>query len=351
MHFNPNTGEFENIPPRIKTFNADREVCFRGESVVLSWKVDNAQEVFITPIIGLISTLTEIEKGMATVYPTEDVTFTLTASDFAGNSTSQTVFIKVNYEPSIEIFCDKRKISIGETVSITWKVENARSFLVKTTNNTTLKELTFENSFQFTPQKTETIVFEAEGIFEGVSKIERITITVFHPISIISFNASRYFTVETKPITLTWEVENANKVIISGVGDVSNSNSVVINPSGRTIYTLKASNEFFSLSESIVIEYLPMPRIREIVLPQVPIANTSLYNFYGNYENTNAIIHNLFPKPIKSISKLLIVFPYLYNPFNKLFCFLKRKQSKLFGKIITQYSNYDIDIPNDDNIF
>jgi hypothetical protein len=67
--------------PEIERFEVDRSVVDLGESVTLSWSVVNAREVEIEPGVGEASL-----QGVATFAPQDNVTFILTANNFAGEA-------------------------------------------------------------------------------------------------------------------------------------------------------------------------------------------------------------------------------------------------------------------------
>jgi len=65
--------------PEIKRFQVDRSVVDLGESVALSWTVINARDAEIEPGVGEVSL-----RGEASLAPQDNVTYTLTARNFAG---------------------------------------------------------------------------------------------------------------------------------------------------------------------------------------------------------------------------------------------------------------------------
>ncbi|HAV10093.1 MAG TPA: hypothetical protein DCX22_00505 [Dehalococcoidia bacterium] len=67
--------------PRILLFISDRTTIMQGEHVTLKWNVTESSIVRITPIDSVNA------SGELRVYPTETTTFTLTASNSAGEST------------------------------------------------------------------------------------------------------------------------------------------------------------------------------------------------------------------------------------------------------------------------
>ncbi len=67
--------------PVIERFEADRTVVDLGEPVTLRWSVSNAEEVEIDPGVGEIPI-----RGEVSLAPTEDLTYILSARNFAGEA-------------------------------------------------------------------------------------------------------------------------------------------------------------------------------------------------------------------------------------------------------------------------
>ena len=71
---------------------------------------------------------------------------------------------------------------------------------------------------------------------------------------IISFTADHDAIVSGVPVTLNWQIFNANTATISGVGTVdANSGSVVVSPTTTTTYTLNALNDDGSDQAAITV--------------------------------------------------------------------------------------------------
>lgn len=79
--------------PKILYFKADPVTVARGEAATLSWSVENANEVRITPDIGTVGA-----AGTVAVYPTETATYTLTATG-EGREETSTVTVTVEAPP------------------------------------------------------------------------------------------------------------------------------------------------------------------------------------------------------------------------------------------------------------
>src|SRR5699024_6094606 len=94
---------------------------------------------------------------------------------------------------------------------------------------------------------------------DGKTTIEKeLTVEVFKRVKINSFQSNLDFVVESLPITLSWEVENASKLILTSNFqpdiDVTGKTDLKLKPKRNTVLFLKASNDLFSAQERIEIE-------------------------------------------------------------------------------------------------
>jgi len=74
-------------PPVINSFIAAPDTVRPGQSVILSWDLSGATTVNIHPAIGSAGS-SDVEHGIEQVSPTTTTTYTLTAANEAGNTTS-----------------------------------------------------------------------------------------------------------------------------------------------------------------------------------------------------------------------------------------------------------------------
>ena len=75
-------------------------------------------------------------------------------------------------------------------------------------------------------------------------------------VEIISFMASPENVKQGESVTLTWDVENAVNVRISGIGVVPAKGSIKVSPFCVTEYVIKAKNDVSSDSETITVDVL-----------------------------------------------------------------------------------------------
>ncbi|HEX6545770.1 MAG TPA: OmpA family protein [Bryobacteraceae bacterium] len=81
--------------PTINFFNAEPSTIDKGQGSSLRWSVTNATNISIDQGIGQVS-----PNGRRTVYPADTTTYTLTAANSGGESTTATVTVTINAPPA-----------------------------------------------------------------------------------------------------------------------------------------------------------------------------------------------------------------------------------------------------------
>jgi len=105
-------------PPVINSFIVSPETVGPGESVILSWDISGATTVTIHPAIGSAGS-SGVEHGIEQVSPTTTTTYTLTATNEAGNTTSS-VMVTVTSADETLVGCDPVS-GRNQEVDLTWE--------------------------------------------------------------------------------------------------------------------------------------------------------------------------------------------------------------------------------------
>ena len=94
-----------------------------GDPVILTWKVRDADpgSVSITPGLGSVGA-----SGSAVVNPSQTTTYVISAK-LSGKTYTASVSVSVTLKPRITLTCDKRRVSPGESATLSWSVTNATS--------------------------------------------------------------------------------------------------------------------------------------------------------------------------------------------------------------------------------
>jgi hypothetical protein len=161
----------------------------------------------------------------------------ITVEDFALKGTSR-------LSPSV--------IERGESSSLIWNYPNAEEVEI---NGTIYPKNGSINVNPTTSTPYSLIVRKGEK-----EKTETLTLTVVQPNVNYTFNASKYRIGLGESATITWNVNNAQKVDITGIGnDLAFSGSQVVSPTTSTTYTLTANGfeGVSSVTNSFLIEVVP----------------------------------------------------------------------------------------------
>src|SRR5690606_28773384 len=104
------------------------------------------------------------------------------------------------------------KIECGRETFLNWKVTNAAK--VEIFFNEKKETLSFEGAKKIKPLKNTSYKLIATGL-DGKTTVEtEVVVQVFEKIKIKSFRSDFAFIVDSIPVTLYWEIENANELVL-----------------------------------------------------------------------------------------------------------------------------------------
>ena len=231
----------QNPMPRIVACTAIPMTINQGESSTLYFDTVNATSVTISPTVGSVGL-----NGSVVVSPSANTTYTVTATNAAGNS-SDTCSIGVSVTPGsapriVRFSAGPLSIVSGGTSTLVWQVENATT--VSISPNVGTVPLVGTRDVQ--PTQNTTYTLTASNNFGTVTATASVTVTAppQPPAPIItSFTATPPSSPSPgSPIVLSCLAQNATRVTISGVGDVNANGSITVNPQATTTYNCVATN-------------------------------------------------------------------------------------------------------------
>ena len=237
--------------PIITKFNSTSKQVLLGNDLILEWDIQNSTSVKIDGGIGIVKSNDKIK-----IKPSKKTTYKLTAENAFGK-TEQTIEIEVLPQSKILEFKSKhQKIGFGNTTQLVWNVDNVEKV-----------ELNIGGRIELLPNKGEKNINPTEHTnyilittaLDSITKTEKeVTVQVFKKIEIISFQSDFQFVVQSIPITLTWQVENANKIILEDdIGkqiDVTNNSKFVEQIKKDSSYRIRCTNDLFdAVSDKIAI--------------------------------------------------------------------------------------------------
>ncbi|MBB6682278.1 protein kinase family protein [Aequorivita sp. 609] len=261
-----NLKPFENYlsPPVVESFSINKKEALIGSEVEISWSVSNSDEVEITEI-GYVS-----NKGAREIKIKNLSKLTLIAKNAFGKIEKE-ILITVFPLPEIKAFISQhRKLEYGKETQLNWEVLNSKKVEIISIGNTE----SIEQKGELTISPNETTLYKLMATaLDGKTTFEKeLTVEVFKLVKINSFQSNLNFVVESLPITLSWEVENASKLTLTSNYqsdiDVTGKTDLKLKPKRNTVLFLKASNDLFTAQERLEIEVqaLPsMPRIQNII--------------------------------------------------------------------------------------
>jgi hypothetical protein len=221
-------------PVQIVRFQANPDRIRAGESAMLDWQVLNAESVTITNL-GNVD-----PNGQRSVSPNQTTSYRLTARNPRGEI-SAVATVVVEQEPRAQFLSctvSPANITAGETATISYATANADTVTISGIGN-----VDPAGNRQVTPTETTTYTLTANNVRGPVTCT--VTVQVMERIQaprIVTFAANPMTITAGQSSTLTWNVENADSVSISGIGTVASQGSQQVSPTANNTYTLTATN-------------------------------------------------------------------------------------------------------------
>ena len=232
-----------NVPvPRIQAFQATPPAITQGESAELTWSVEGATQLSISPGVGVVT------GNSRTVSPTQTTTYELVASN-EGGLVSRTVTVNVTVpEPAPEIAsftASPAAITLGASSTLAWSVTGATSISIAADSGAGPGVVT-GSSVSVSPTVNTLYTLTATN-GSGVTSTRTVMVTVSAPLPVInSFNATPASISTGTSSTLAWSVTGASQLSIAANVGTSPGNvtgvNLVVSPLETTVYTLTARN-------------------------------------------------------------------------------------------------------------
>ncbi|MBX3737718.1 MAG: hypothetical protein KF715_13555 [Candidatus Didemnitutus sp.] len=251
------------VPPAITSFTATPESIAPGQSARLKWTAPGATYYYLAADNG--NDPGRFFTTSTTVRPRTTTTYTLTAYNPAG-STTRTLTLPVGTvgaKPVISSFtATPASVTQGDATTLAWAVSGATSLALSPDVGAVTG-----NSVTVTPDSSRTYTLAATNANGTTTRTVDVTVTP-RPLplpEISSFTASPTTIIRGQSTTLTWSATGAERINISGLGDVT-GNSVTVSPLADTTYTLTATNStgFVTRSVSVVVR-APAPVIHTFI--------------------------------------------------------------------------------------
>ena len=231
---------FQAVPDRIRS----------GESATLDWQVLNADSV-------TISTLGTVQaNGQRQVSPTQTTQYRLTARNARGEVSAVATVVVEELPPAQFLACTVSPMNIvaGEAATITYATANADTVTISGIGN-----VAGSGTQTVSPTESTTYTLTANNARGPVTCQVSVNVQTVPAPRIISFTANPSTITVGQSSTLTWNVENAETVDISGIGTVAAQGSQPVSPNTTVTFVITARNRAGVAQANAPITVNPAP--------------------------------------------------------------------------------------------
>lgn len=223
-------------PPTINTFNlAGSDTVVRpGQPFTLRWDTQNATRVSI-PELGAAGRNLPRDGSLTVPGISRDQKYTLNARSLIGRAAANTQTVQARFDrPVIEVFdVTPVRVAGNRPVTVTWRVRNAEQVTISE-----LGKVPASGTRRFQPSRDTTFTLTAQNGTERETDAR--AVSVLGP-QVKTFRIEPAEISRGESAVLTWEVLNADSVMIEGLGTVAARGKKTVTPKVATSYTITAS--------------------------------------------------------------------------------------------------------------
>lgn len=242
------------LKPQISNLKIVDTVYCEGSIVHIEWQTDNAETLLLNgfDVSGRSSFNYEIRNNNHAI-------------KLVAKSGSLSVSKEIHLKPApaaqiLNFRSSNDTITSGQQIKIKWSVKNAQRILIKGAGVDL--NVTNQEDITLTPTLTTEYTLIAYSVDENVYDEKNITVTVISEVEIDSFTVDKISIAETMPVTLTWNVRNADRVeLLPLYQEVTGRNSITLYPKTNTEYRLIASNRISHKEAFISVGVHTLPKI------------------------------------------------------------------------------------------
>lgn len=247
------TKEGSSLKPEIKYLRIRESEYVAGSTIHIEWDVDNYTKV---ELAGEDVTL----HKDAELIVEKVIELQLVASNDY-DQTKQSIRIVPSSSPIIRRFSSSlSNIKIGKTTKLSWNVDYAKKIVLKF--STEEVDVTVMSELEVIPTEDTTYTLIAYAMDESVYVLKEISIRVLQNVIINDFSSDIPQTLESQPVELSWDVENADKIMLYPNDiDVTHQSSLKVFPNRAMTYRIVASNAISFEEALLSIGVRPLPRL------------------------------------------------------------------------------------------
>lgn len=261
-------------PPRIIRFFANPATIVQGAKTMLTWETSDTESV---EIVGVGSFG---PSGSTEVMPSETTGYTLIARSRVGETSAATaVTVQIGPRPRIIQFAaNPMTIALGDSSTLVWEVQEATDDLVVDIQPG-IGKVKPSDSARVSPTETTVYTLTATNKFGSTRMTARVEVLQRVKINLFEVKPTRILK-KGEPVTFTWDVDEAQFVVIDGgVGQRPSKGSLTnAGPIATQTYTLTAvgrANTATATVTVVVDEATPLPTNRTPTAVMGPDITTS----------------------------------------------------------------------------
>lgn len=243
------------LAPKIKDFIVIEDFYTIGSVVNLIWDVENYTSVSLNgECVTNRDSFEYIISGDATLE-------LIATNDYAQDI--RRLKISPNPKPKILRFeANRRKIKEGDEIKIYWEYKNTDIAIIRSNLKREEIHLIAKRTILYRPKVNEILTLVCYSRDKKVYVEQDLELTILDTVAIDFFSASSLCVIESMPITLRWNVRNADSLILYPEGlNVLGKSSITVQPTRSTVYRLVAANELSENTEMLAVGVKPLPKL------------------------------------------------------------------------------------------
>lgn len=245
--------------PKIVFFEIESSKLLLGNKTKIDWEVYNAEEIKISEI-GIVNS-----RGTATLALKKSL-ITIIAKNEIGYA-EKSIGVDFNPLPNINFIAEKTKVEIGDSVKLSWNIVNAIN--VHLLYEGKKEEVPLEGAKVLTISKNTIFKVIVTALDNATLFEEQLSVEVFPKPVIRFFKVLPEVVISSQPVTLSWSIENAKKVVIdNGIGEVSMiGTKKTLLQKNKTMLKLTAYGELSNVEQEVFVKVFPTPIIESLKVP------------------------------------------------------------------------------------
>ena len=241
------------LKPEIKFFRIKEQQYVIGSKIHIEWDVDNCTKV---ELAGEDVTLyNDVELVVEKAIELQLVV----SNDY--DHVKQSVSVVPHSSPVIRRFSSAHSnIKIGKTTRLSWSVDYANKILLRSLAGEV--NVTAMSDFEISPSNDTTYTLVAFAVDENITVSKEITVRAYNDVAINDFSSDIPHTLESQPVELRWNIENADKIMLYPNDiDITHQTSLRVFPNRTMTYRVVASNAISVKEAFLSIGVQSLPRL------------------------------------------------------------------------------------------